>query len=341
MIFLQKLFLLIITVAVTVSGFGCDTSYATKKKIVKGQDKIVAEKVEYDFHEMENDLSALKARYGEMISYTSIGKSVEGRELYAVKIGTGDQKLLVVGSVHAREWMTSYLLMSLLELYLDSGQAGKRVGGYNIRKMLQDTTITFVPMLNPDGVDLVLNGVGDREPTPLFRMNENLEDFSRWKANIVGVDLNRQFNADWVATDSKEEPSFENYKGENYLDQPESQALTTLTKEENFDITTAYHLSGSVIFWYYHQTGANYRRDLRMARRLRWITGYKLVKEEDSDEVAAGFKDWFIKAYKKPGYTIEIGDKRYDEIPVEEISRFVRENRKVIPYLAKEAKKVK
>ncbi|AOT70270.1 M14 family zinc carboxypeptidase [Geosporobacter ferrireducens] len=338
---MQKIFLLMIAVSVAVSALGCESSYATKNRIRKEQDKIVVEKLKYDYDEMEKDLKALKEKYEDAVSYTSIGNSLEGRALYAVTIGKGEQKLLVVGSVHAREWMTSYLLMNLLELYLDTGQAGKRVGAYNIKKMLQDTTITFVPMLNPDGVDLVLNGVGDRDLVPLLHMNENLKDFSRWKANIAGVDLNRQFNADWVATDSKEAPSFENYKGENYLDQPESQALAALTQKEDFDITAAYHLSGSVIFWYYHQEGANYRRDLRIARRLRWITGYKLVKEQDSDEVAAGFKDWFVKAYKRPGYTIEIGDKRYDEISVKDINQFVRENRKVIPYLAKEAKKIK
>ena len=338
---MKKIFLLILIISIAISGAGCDSSYARKKRITKEQDRIVTGKFKYDYDVMEKDLRALQRKYGEAISYTSMGKSVEGRELYAVKIGKGDQKLLVVGSVHAREWMTSYLLMNLLELYLEARQEGKRVGAYNIRKMLQDATITFVPMLNPDGVDLVLNGVGDRDKASLMHMNENIEDFSRWKANIAGVDLNRQFNADWADTDSKEAPSFENYKGDSYLDQPESQALAALAEQEDFDITVAYHLSGSVIFWYYHQEGANYRRDLRIARRIRWITGYKLVKEEDSDEVAAGFKDWFVKVYKRPGYTIEIGDKRYDEIVAEDIDRFVRENRTVIPYLAKEAKKIK
>lgn len=341
---------IVLVVILAMGTIGCEASYATKKRltklpkvpsIIESEDGVIANKGTYDFRKMKEDLKALEGRFPDKMSYSSIGKSIEGRELYAVKIGKGENKILLVGSVHAREWMTSYLLMGLLELYLESEEQGKRVGGYNIKKMLKNTTITFVPMLNPDGVDLVLNGVGHRDKEELLKMNDQETDFTRWKANIAGVDLNRQFNADWEKTQSKEGPSFENYKGEKYLDQPESAALVRLTQEEDFDITVAYHLSGSVIFWYYHQKNSTYKRDLGIAKGLRWITGYKLVEEEDSEGAAAGFKDWFVKTYEKPGYTIEIGDKRYDAIQEKDLPRFIKENRRVVPYLAKAAKKIK
>ena len=235
--------------------------------------------------------------------------------------------------------MTSYLVMNLMELYLRYEKAEKKLKGYNISELFKETTLYFIPMVNPDGVDLVLNGLGSRDETKLMNMNEDSKDFSRWKANIEGVDLNRQFDAHWEETESKVYPSFENYKGERILDQPESLALVHFTEKTNPDIVVAYHLSGSVIFWYYNQTGARLKRDYKIAKKCSKLTGYKLVDEEYSDAIAAGYKDWFVKRFEKPGYTIEIGDKRYDELALQDIDRFIQENIEVLLYLAKTTSK--
>jgi g-D-glutamyl-meso-diaminopimelate peptidase len=312
---------------------GCTVYRILQKKIYKNEN--VYTETDYDYEQFKEDLFKLQESYPKRLHVDTIGTSVEGRELYVARLGNGPKKLVVIGGVHAREWMTTYLLMSLIELYLSHDQEGKKVKGYSIRQLLEDVSVSFIPMLNPDGIDLVLNGAGDRDRELLIRMNEGEENFFRWKANIAGVDLNRQFPADWKATDSKDKPSFENYKGVLPLDQPESRAIARFTLEEQPEMTVAYHLSGSVIFWYYNQKGQHYKRDLKIGKKVRRLTGYKLVEEEDSDSVAAGYKDWFVKVFERPGYTIEIGDQRYDEIGVEEIDRFIKENLVVVPYLMK------
>lgn len=52
-------------------------------------------------------------------------------------------------------------------------------------------------MVNPDGVDLVLNGPPNHLRKDLIEINEGSEDFIHWKANIRGIDLNNQFPANW------------------------------------------------------------------------------------------------------------------------------------------------
>jgi len=293
------------------------------------------EKNVYDHSNMEKDLIALVEKYPSKMELLTLGKSVEGRILYGAKLGNGSKQLLVSAGFHGREWMTSYLIVNFIELYLRYGEENKKLDGYDVGKLMKETTLYFVPMVNPDGIDLVLNGVGDRDRTRLVEMNEGSEDFSRWKANINGVDPNRQFNADWEETDSKENPSFENYKGSAPLNQPESKYLENFTLKINPDIVLAYHLSGSVIFWFYNQTKDQYKRDYKLAKKIGKITGYKLVDETDSDNIAAGYKDWFVKDFQKPGYTIEIGDKKYDRIIMTDIDQYILENREVILYLGK------
>ena len=293
------------------------------------------EKEVYDHGNMEKDLISLAEKYPNRMELLTLGRSVEGRNLYGAKLGGGPKQILVSAGFHGREWMTSYLMVNLIELYLRYGMENKKLDGYDVGKLMEETTLYFVPMVNPDGIDLVLKGVGERDRIRLIEMNEGSEDFSRWKANINGVDPNRQFNADWKDTDSKEKPSFENYKGSAPLNQPESKNLEEFTRKINPDIVLAYHLSGSVIFWFYNQIEDQYKRDYKLAKKIGRITGYKLIDEEDSDPVAAGYKDWFIKDFQKPGYTIEIGDKKYDKITMTDINQYILENREVILYLAK------
>ncbi|MBB6218681.1 g-D-glutamyl-meso-diaminopimelate peptidase [Anaerosolibacter carboniphilus] len=318
---------------------GCTVYKITQKKAYKNE--IVHAELNYDYQQLKEDLFKLQESYPGKLQVDTIGTSIEGRELYVARMGTGPKKLVVIGGVHAREWMTTYLLMSLIELYLKHDQEGKKLKGYPVRQLLETVSVSFIPMVNPDGVDLVLNGIGDRDRKLLIRMNEGEENFSRWKANIAGVDLNRQFPADWEATDSKEAPSFENYKGMRPLDQPESEAIARFTLGEQPEMTIAYHLSGSVIFWYYNQKDEHYKRDLKIGKKVGRITGYKLIEEEDSDDIAAGYKDWFVKVFERSGYTIEIGEQRYDQIDVDAIDRFIGENQAVIPYLMKVISKAK
>lgn len=316
---------------------GCTAYRIPPKKAYKNE--IVHTEVDYDYEQLKEDLFKLKEGHPEKLQVDTIGVSVEGREIYAARIGNGEKKLVVIGGVHAREWMTSYLLMSLIEIYLNHDKEGKKLKGYPIYQLLEEVSVSFIPMMNPDGIDLVLNGIGNRNLELLGTMNEGEADFSRWKANIAGVDLNRQFPADWEETESKEAPSFENYKGTFPLDQPESKAVANYTLEEKPEMAVAYHLSGSVIFWYYNQKDQAYKRDLKIGKKIGRITRYKLVEKEDSDGIAAGYKDWFVKAFEKPGYTIEIGDQRYDQIGADEVYRFIEENQEVVPYLMREIRK--
>ncbi|MGE5550821.1 MAG: M14 family metallocarboxypeptidase [Bacteroidota bacterium] len=255
------------------------------------------------------DLAELAGIHPKLIEVRAIGRSVFGRDLQLASMGTGKKKILIIGSTHGREWMTSMLLMRMIETYAQASRGSTKVGTYDVARILSQVTMLFVPMLDPDGVDISLSGLeagGDAKL--LLRANLGRRDFSSWKANARGVNLNMQFQANWSKAISLDAPHYEKYKGPAPESEPESRALADLVRKEKPDVVLAYHATGRVIYWYYYQTGAAYRRDQALAIQLGRLTGYPPAVENKYNR-HGGLKDWFILAFQRPAFTIEIGKK--------------------------------
>ncbi len=296
-----------------------------KVEVVKGVSN-------YTYSNLQKQISQLDEQYTQ-VQVTTFGQSIQNRKLYLLKLGSGEKKLAVIGGVHGRESITSLLILKLIEEYSKE----QEIASYNLTKLLDDVTFYFVPMLNPDGIEIAVNGVADGAKNKEFylKANEGSTDFKRWKTNARGVDLNKQFPADWEGVASTEASHFESYKGSGPVTEAESKALFELTKKEDFDLVVCFHHSGNVIFWYYNQKGEQYQRDYELAKRISNINGYKVVPPEDSDQVAAGYKDWFIKEFKKPGFTIEIEEEKTEQpLPAYNIEKYLAENKKVLLELA-------
>ena len=74
--------------------------------------------------------------------------------------------------------------------------------GYNARTLFNNVSLYIVPMVNPDGVNLVTGATSTSSPVYINtkKISDRYPDIpfpSGWKANIQGVDLNLQFPARW------------------------------------------------------------------------------------------------------------------------------------------------
>lgn len=269
--------------------------------------QIVKVQAGYSHSNMLDDLGKLKNVFPEM-EIVNIGKSVLGRSIPAVKVGTGSKQIHYNGSFHANEWITSLLLMVFIEKYLEANSLGKSLGGVNVSEIYKKTSLWIVPMVNPDGVDLVQNGfLADNNPyyRLVLKANQGSTNFKNWKANIRGVDLNDQFPANWEREYNRREtkgPAPLNYPGSSPLSEPEAKAMADFTEENDFQMVIAFHAQGEEIYWGYEKLEPPESQII--VRKFQKKSGYRAIRYVLSD---AGYKDWFIYKWRRPGFTVECG----------------------------------
>lgn len=255
----------------------------------------------------------LQLRY-PYLQVGAIGNSVMGKPLRLITIGEGETEVFYNASHHANEWITTPVLMAFLEEYATALQDGGTLYGYEAAQLYRDTTLYLVPMVNPDGVDLVtglLSSGAYYEQAASWAADYPAIPFPLgWKANLAGVDLNLQYPALWEeAQRIKSEQGFtspapRDYVGRAPLSQPESLAVYSFTLQNNFRLTLSYHAQGRLIYWRFldYLPEGSYEIALAMGK----ASGY-LVEETPYASGFAGYKDWFIQNYDLPGYTIEVG----------------------------------
>ena len=235
--------------------------------------------------------------------------------------------------MHANEWINSVVMMKFIEDFAEAYTTNSEILGYNIRQIFNSRTIYIMPMVNPDGVDLVLNNIPRsstfyKEAVRIANNYPSIPFPNGWKANIRGVDLNQQFPADWEkAREVKFEqgfisPSPRDFVGFGPLTEPESFGIYDFTLQRNFRLILAYHTQGEIIFWKYLNYNPIGAEDI--ARQFARVSGYELINEVETNSYA-GYRDWFISYYNRPGYTIETGN-GINPLPISQFEKIYRDN---------------
>lgn len=299
---------------------------------------------EYPHAQMMADLAALQERYPQLLRVESAGTSLEGRDIPVAVVGDpgAQHHVLVQAGIHGREHMTSLLTMTQLEYILARPDAP--FAGGTVRNWLEDVCLHLLPMTNPDGVQISqraqatepLRAIYQSDVAAGYAADLPLRTYLRqWKANAAGIDLNRNFDAQWVDLSGPAEPSFARYKGAAPADQPESQALVQYTQRYAFAATLSYHAYGSCIFWQFGQPSDANTQSEDLARALAATTQYPFIGADGLD--AGGYKDWAVEQLGIPSVTVEIGT-RECPLPLPEFAAIWRRNRDVLPTLARWAR---
>ena len=255
------------------------------------------------------------------------------RPVRTLVIGNGQRKVIFSAAHHANEWITTPVLLKFVEELAAALRSGGRVYGVPAQTIANNVTIYTVPMVDPDGVDLVTGAIqpGSLQYETARALAENYPSIpfpDGWKANLLGVDLNLQYPAGWLlAREIKFSQGFtrpgpRDYVGRAPLNQRESIALAGFTEFIDPALVLAYHTQGQVIYWQFRDYEIPGAREL--GEEFARISGYSL-EDTPYESSFAGYKDWFIQNFRRPGYTIEVGSGD-NPLPLEQFDKIYREN---------------
>lgn len=279
----------------------------------------------YDYNMMLKDCDSLvkKFCFADMFC---IGESVMEKKIMCIKLGNGEKKLFINGAHHGLEYLTSAFILKFLNDYAKAYINKNEFFDHDITQLYNKVTIFAVPMVNPDGVDIAVNGIDITNPyhRKLISM-VGIHSFNKvWQANVNGVDINHNYDAGWKVV--KEYPSPTGYAGPYSESEPETKAVVEFVKKEKFDMLIAFHSQGGEI--YYDFDGRMSKDSMRIANCMSNVSGYKATVAEGT-AAYGGCKDWFIKEFGKAGFTVEIGHGK-NPLPDDMLKKIYEENSKIV-----------
>jgi hypothetical protein len=265
----------------------------------------------YTYDQMVTDVNALRDAYPELITVSSIGESVAGRELVSFTLGTGDRVILLCASMHAREYVSTNFLMNLAEGYARGWAEDAVYHGMSYRELLSQVTFYVVPMVNPDGVTLAQTGAADAgyaESVAAMPITDAKgSGLYGWKANLNGVDLNHNFPYLWSDNPDVTVPSSANYNGTAPCSEPETRALMELISTRQFYLLASFHTSGQCVYWIDSSNSqALYDKLKPVASRIAGGIGYTLCPVEDVSKFGGYLVNYARATYERPCFTVEL-----------------------------------
>ncbi len=302
---------------------------------------VVPTNISYSYYLTTLLIDGIKKRYPFIDTFTECN-SVMGKKLEVLKIGKGKNHLFINAGFHANEWLNIPLVLKYAEEYLDAFIKNKPLFGEDPKKLYDSVTLHIMPLVNPDGLDIVTKALKDGnffEKAKEISQNYPFVPFPEgWKANINGVDLNLQYPANWEkAREIKfnmgfTSPSPIEYVGIKPLSEPEAVCVYNYTLKNDFRMILAYHSQGNIIYWKY----LDYLppESERIGNILSDASGYPL-EITPADSSFAGYKDWFISQYNRPGYTIETGTGK-NPLPLSQFDDIYNANKKLLTEAIKE-----
>lgn len=221
-----------------------------------------------------------------------IGNTREKRNIFCIEIGNGEKNAVFSAAFHGLEYLTATALIEFAKRFSEISEYHSRL------------RLFVVPMVNPDGVEIAINGI---DPKNAYHRDiikhTGIIDFTKvWQANASGVDINHNFNAGWDSICDSPAPT--KYGGEYPESEPETRAIANLLRKTEPELFIAFHSQGKEI--YYDFNGLESESAKENAEFVAKRTGYKATVP-DGTATFGGAKDYYIQEYHKEAYTVELG----------------------------------
>jgi hypothetical protein len=316
----RRLPLIILLVGLVVMQFGCPNGGGG------GPDPDAG--LYHTYAEIDSALHALAASHSEIAQVSSIGKSIEGRDLWAIKISDnvgsdeGETAVALLGGHHAREWIAVDVPFLIAKHVLENYSTDAA-----IKSLVDNAEIWIVPLVNPDGHQYSVDS--DR----LWRKNRrNNGD------GTFGVDLNRNYGHEWGGPGSSGDTFSDIYRGTEAFSEPETRAVRDFLQQHPPKALITYHNFSQLVLYPWGNTNAPVPDEallsnlaVAMADEIRAVGNFSYTPQQSSDlYLASGdTTDWLYALLSAPSFTIELRPRSSIpgfELPESEIQPTFEEN---------------
>ena len=254
------------------------------------------------YDSLMTNMLTLRNEYPNSLKLFTAGYSESGKEILMLTMGNGENKALVVGGIHAREHITTKYLLRVIEDYCFQNEKGTgNFGNFNIKDLLSEYTLYIIPCVNPDGLEIISGRMNARKDV-------RITDIKEYKANLNGVDINRNFPLAWELIDNGViSPYTHFFKGYESGSESETKTLMTLCEENSFEFALSIHIKGNCIFW-----GDTFNTNFNglykaFAEDIALASGFSMTEPTlKPTDYGGGFENWFRHTYNRPGLCIEL-----------------------------------
>ncbi|MBA4495233.1 M14 family metallopeptidase [Paenactinomyces guangxiensis] len=303
----------------------------------------------HNYQEMDAEINQVAAAHPNIVKKFSIGKSYQGRELWAVKISDNVQsdenepEVLYVSLHHAREHLTVEMALYILHLFADNYGSDSR-----ITNLVNSREIYIVFNLNPDGGEYDISSGSYKYWRKNRQPNSN--------SGYIGTDLNRNYGYKWgCCGGSSGSPSSETYRGSAPFSAPETARLRDFVNsrviggKQQIKTAITFHTYSELILWPYGYTYADTPADMSvddyqvfktMGQAMARTNNYTPQQASDLYITDGDMTDWAYGTHKIFAYTFEMYPRSSNPgfyPPDEVISRETARNKESVLYIAEQA----
>ncbi|HUG47478.1 MAG TPA: M14 family zinc carboxypeptidase, partial [Candidatus Limnocylindria bacterium] len=304
--------------------------------------------VYHTYAQMEAVLDETVADHPAIARKFSIGRSFEGRHIWALKISDNvhededEPEVVFDGLIHARERATAEMNLFLIRILTDNYGSNQR-----ITDIVDSTEIFIIPMLNPDGGEWDIASGQFRE----WRRNRQTIPGSTKR----GVDLNRNFGFKWgCCGGSSGTPGAWNYRGPAPFSSPEARAYRDFVNSrviggrQQISAAISWHSAGRQVLWSYGYTRTNVPKTMSaddhaafvaLGREMARLNGYRPMQSSDLYVTDGDQGDWAYYNHRIFFFAFEMAagkNERYYPSAAELDADFTR-NRPAVLYLLEQA----
>ncbi|GIL16744.1 MAG: carboxypeptidase T [Oligoflexia bacterium] len=260
----------------------------------------------HNFTELSEALEQMKNENSDILTVSSIGKTVEGRDILAIRI-SGDMNqasqkpgTIFMGGHHSREHLSVEMPLRFAQKLI----AEYRKGNERIVNLINNRDIHIIPAVNPDGLEYDVAGGRYK----YWRKNR-----SQNKNGTFGVDLNRNYGFGWGTGGSSTSPGSDVYMGPSPFSEPETQAIKKYVETHtNISILLSFHTFSELILypWGHVYNPISEAKDKAvhetMARTMAQWNRYTPQQSSELYIASGDTTDWSYGEHKIISFTFEL-----------------------------------